>query len=154
MSLCPPGHNSVWRRRKTQLAFTITEIMVASAIFSLAVAGAICAQLSGLQMSNIVGAKLTAAAAARLAAGEVRNDVRAAKLLYVGYGNSTFFSNAPAGSARMGDALQIYPTTDTNTYIRYFLDPDTQTLRRMVSGSSYGSAEQPVSSSRSLWRKP
>ena len=124
------------RPQTGRAAFTLVEMMVASGLFMLAAAALLYSHLFGLRLFNVASAKLSASAAARLASSIVRNDVRSAKLLYVGTGDSGHFTNAPDGAARQGNALQIYPTTDTNNYVRYYLDASSQTLSRMRSGNS------------------
>jgi hypothetical protein len=37
---------------------------------------------------------------------------------------------------RQGNALQIYPTTATNTYARSYMDTQAQELKRVVAGST------------------
>jgi hypothetical protein len=65
----------------------------------------------------------------------VRDDVRSGKILYVGNGSSTGFTHIALNSLHRGNALQIHPTTDTNVFIRYYLDLDSQSLQRTTSGS-------------------
>ncbi len=51
-----------------------------------------------------------------------------------GNGDSDRFTNIVLNGLRQGNALQIYPTTDTNVFIRYYLDPASHCLIRTTSG--------------------
>ncbi len=116
--------------RKTRQAFTLVEIMTATGLFSLVVIGVVYSQLFGLRLFNVTSAKLSAADNARKVLNVMRDDIRSGKLLYVGNGNAVNFTNISGSGARQGNALEIYPTTATNVYIRYFLDPASQCLSR------------------------
>lgn len=115
---------------------SIVEMLLTMSIFGLTVIVVVTSHIVGLKMYNISATKLSASAGARVALNQVRQDVRSAKLLYVGFGGESYFSNAPAGSRQVGNALQIYPTVNTNSWVRYYTDEGTQTLRRRVSNGS------------------
>ncbi len=115
---------------------TLVELMVTVALSGLMLMVVLGSHLLGLRMYNISATKLSASAGARQALDSVRRDVRSAKLLYVGMGGADWFSNAPAGSAQTGNALQIYPTVNTNVWMRYYLDGESKTLRRTTSSHS------------------
>lgn len=120
-----------------QRAFTLAELMVAMSVFALVVVGAIYSQLLGMRLFNVTATKLTASQDARDVLDQVRDEIRSGKLLYVGNGNGTGFTNVAANKPQQGNALQIYGTTDTNTYVRYYLDAVPQQLKRQASGSSH-----------------
>jgi hypothetical protein len=124
------------RRGSGGAAFTFVEIMTATGLFSLVVIGAVYSQLFGMRMFNITSTRLSASDSARKVLNCVRDDVRSGKLLYVGNGDGTHFTNITANALRQGSALQIHPTTDTNVFIRYYLDAGSQTLRRTASGGA------------------
>jgi hypothetical protein len=119
-----------------QAAFTLAEIMTAMGLFSLVVIGVVYSQLFGMRMFNITATRLSASDSARKVLDSVRDDIRSGKLLYVGNGDSTHFTNIAFNGLRQGNALQIYPTTATNVFIRYYLDTASQSLRRTASGST------------------
>jgi len=120
--------------RAAQAAFTLGEIMTAMGLFSLVVVGVVYSQLFGMRMFNVTSTRLSASDSARRVLDRVRDEVRSGKLLYVGNGDGTHFTKITQNGLRQGNALQIYPTTDTNTFIRYFLDPASQSLQRAASG--------------------
>lgn len=114
-------------------AFTLPEIMVAMAIFSLVVVAMISIQLFGLRMYRISETKLAATENGRRALNQVRNDIRSAKILIVGNGNEAGFTNIADNTPQIGNAIQIYPTTNRNDYVRYYLDEADDSLKRFTS---------------------
>jgi Tfp pilus assembly protein PilV len=115
--------------------FTLAEIMTAMGLFSMVVIGVVYAQLFGMRMFNITSTRVAASDSARKVLNRVRDDVRSGKLLCVGNGGSAGFTNVAANGLRQGNALQIHPTTDTNVFIRYYLDATTRSLKRTTSGT-------------------
>ena len=116
-------------------AFTLGELMTALGLFSLVVIGVVYSQLFGMRMFNVTSTRVAASDNARKVLNRVRDDVRSGKLLYVGNGGSAGFTNIPQNGLRQGNALQIYPTTASNVFVRYYLDVATQSLKRTTSGT-------------------
>jgi prepilin-type N-terminal cleavage/methylation domain-containing protein len=117
-------------------AFTLTEILTAMAVFSLVMVGAFYSHLFGLRMFNVTATKLSASENSRVVLNRVVDEVRSGKLVYVGNGSSASFTATPTDTPQEGNALQVYPTIDTNVFVRFFLDPSTQTLRRLSTNGS------------------
>jgi len=109
--------------------------MTATGLFSLVVIGVVYSQLFGMRMFNVTSTRVSASDNARKVLNGVRDDVRSGKILYVGNGGSAGFTNIALNGLRQGNALQIYPTTATNVFIRYYLDPASQSLKRTASGT-------------------
>jgi hypothetical protein len=120
--------------RKRQ-AFTITEIMTAMAIFSLVIIGVLYSHLFGLRVFNICATRLSASQSSRAALNHVCEDIRSGKLLYIGNGSKTGFTNVTLNHSRTGNSIEIFPTSTTNAFVRYFMDPAAQALKRYDSGS-------------------
>jgi prepilin-type N-terminal cleavage/methylation domain-containing protein len=116
-------------------AFTLTEVMVASAVFSLAIIGVIYSHLFGLRMQGITQSKLASTENARFALNRVKDEIRTAKTVAVGDGNGASFTEVPIGQVQVGNAVQIYATTNTNSFVRYFLDDNADALKRYDSAS-------------------
>jgi type II secretory pathway pseudopilin PulG len=114
-------------------AFTLTEILIASALFGLVIVGVVYTHVFGLKMATLTNSKLTATENARRALNRVRDEIRSGKILYVGNGDGATFSPIAANSPHVGNALQIYRTVNTNTYVRYYLDAADQSLKRKTS---------------------
>jgi type II secretory pathway pseudopilin PulG len=122
-------------RHASRSAFTLAEIMIAMGLFSLAVIGVVYAHLVGMRMFTITSTRLSASDSARKVLNRVRDDVRSGKILNVGNGDGAHFTNIAFNGLRQGNALQIHPTTDTNVFIRYYLDSASQCLVRTASGT-------------------
>jgi len=131
----PSFHSVPGRSRR--LAYTLTEVMVASAIFSLVILGSLSANIFGLRLYGITKAKLGASDEAREAVSRLVNEVRSAKIVRVGNGGLTTFTNIPMGTPQAGNALQIFPTTNTTEFIRYYWDvTDSQFKRTTDAGGT------------------
>lgn len=122
--------------RAAQPAFTLAEMMTAMGLFALVVIGVVYSQLFGMRMFNVTSTRLSASDNARKVLNQVRDEVRSGKILYVGNGNSTGFTNIAPNGLRQGTALQIYPTTETNVFTRYYLDLASQSLKRTTSSAT------------------
>ena len=125
--------SSIKSSGKTRFAFTLAEMMTATGLFSIVVLGVVYSQMFGLRLFNVTSAKLSAGDNARKVLNVIRDDIRSGKIMYVGNGDGIHFTNITGAGARQGNSLDIYPTTDTNTYVRYFLNPATQCLERTTS---------------------
>jgi hypothetical protein len=123
------------RSRPGGAAFTLTELMISMSLFSLVIIGTLYAHLFGLRVFNICATRLSASQSSRSALSRLCEDIRSGRLLYVGNGSSTGFTNVPLNRPRSGNALQVFPSTTTNTYVIYFMDPAAQALKRFDSSS-------------------
>jgi type II secretory pathway pseudopilin PulG len=115
-------------------AFTLTEILIAAALFALVIVGVVYTHVFGLKMATLTNSKLAATENARRALDRVRDEIRSGKILCVGNGDGGAFTPIAANSPHVGNALQIYRTVDTNIYVRYYLDAADQSLKRKASG--------------------
>lgn len=117
-------------------AFTLVEIMVSMAILFMFIAGLLYAQLFGVRMFEITKAKLGASDDARQAISLLISEIRTAKIVKVGTGGLSSFTPTPTNTAQIGNSLQVYATTNTNNFIRYFWDSTDSKLKRTTNGSS------------------
>lgn len=115
--------------RARQRAFTLTEIMVTMGILMLVMAAVMYAHLAGLKMYGYTKAKLGASEMARSAINNLVAEIRTAKRVQVGNGDLSSFAFVADGQEQKGTALQIYPSLDTNVWIRYYLDDSAKLLR-------------------------
>jgi Tfp pilus assembly protein PilW len=120
---------------KRRWGFTLPEMMVATGIGMIALAGALTGHLVGMRMFQFTSTKLGGNDDARQAIARLEQDVRAAKLIKVGNGDASSFTPCGAVELQTGNAIQCYPTISTNTYVRYFRGTDDR-LRRLVSGGN------------------
>lgn len=111
--------------RRSIRAYTLVEVIVSMAIFSMVVIGVVSSNIFGLKLYEIAKTKLGVNEYSRRAISMMVTDIREAKSTCVGSGSATTFSEPAAGVARQGNALQINPLrNNTNVFIRYFRDTD------------------------------
>lgn len=121
-------------RRGGEFAYTLTEILIATALFTLVIVIVIYTHIFGLRMATLADTKLSATHNAREALNQVRDEIRSGKILYVGNGDNSTFTRLPVSAPQIGNALQIHPTANTNVFVRYYLDPEEKSLMRKTSG--------------------
>jgi hypothetical protein len=119
--------------RSGQLAFTLTELMVSAAILILLVGGIVSANLFGLRMFQIEETKLNASDEARRIVGVLMDEIHSCETFQIGTFTSGTFTSLPLGATQTGPALIVYPTTNTASYIMYFVNTPDQTFRRATS---------------------
>ena len=114
------------RRVKAAAAFTLAEMMVAVAIFSLVVAATVAVQLFGMRIYTLAATKISATSDARHVLNAMCNNIRAAKQTYVGTYNPTTsgpFVQVPDGSPQMGNALALlFTNAASSNYLIYYQD--------------------------------
>jgi hypothetical protein len=107
-------------------------MMIASGIFSIVVVGTILSHVTGLKLCTITQTKLRATHSARAAVNRTREDIRSSTLVEVGNYIGANFFNVSSTNLRVGNAIQIHPTSNTNIWIRYYVDLSDQTLKRIA----------------------
>jgi type II secretory pathway pseudopilin PulG len=113
--------------------FTMVEMMMVVGIFlSIFVAVMVGVQIFGLRIYTMAATKLVATQGARNALNQMRDTIRAAKTVYVGncasIGTNSFTSIFADGTNLLqGNALILYPTTNSAGYTVYYLDETTST---------------------------
>jgi len=111
--------------------FTLGEMLIAVAIFSLVIAAMVAVQIFGLRVYTLAATKLTATQGSRETMNVIRDQIRSASQVYVGiYTNSTF-ARIANGSQQIGNALQISWITNgivTNNCVVYYQDGSTNLL--------------------------
>jgi len=133
LSIPAIGKKNVDSSWNSRAGFTITEIVIAAGIFSLVVMGSILSHVTGLKLCTTTQTKLKAVDTARAVLNRTREDIRSATMIEVGNGGVTNFSLVSSNKPRVGNAIQIHPTTDTNVWVRYYLDTSDQSLKRVAS---------------------
>ena len=81
-------------------------------------------------------AKLGASDDARRAIGLMISEIRSAKFVRVGSGDLGAFTEVGVNTAHVGNAMQVYASTNTNFWVRYYLDSSDQKLKRATNGAS------------------
>jgi Tfp pilus assembly protein PilW len=111
-------------------AFTLVETMVTMAIFLLVLSGILSSYMYGLRMFEYTKPKLSASDDARAAISRLMNEVRTASIVRIGTGDQNSFSEVAMNAIQAGSAIQVYPNTDTNSFMRYYLDGAVNQLKR------------------------
>src|SRR5258708_2719635 len=109
-------------RLRNMRAFTLPELMIATSIFSLVSAGVLVGHLFGMRLMEVTMPKLGTDQESRRALGLLIADIRSAKILRIGNGDLGSFASVLINTTQAGNAIELYPSTDTNVVIRYFLD--------------------------------
>ena len=122
--------------RSQLLAFTLVEAMISMSLMTVVLGGVVYSHIMGMKLMQITQAKLGANDSARKAFGKLQDEIRAAKTIALGAGSSNSFIAAINGGALQGRAIQIYPGTNQNSWIRYYYLTNTSELRRVTSSSS------------------
>jgi len=131
-----PTLNSVAAGKNYRQGFTLVEMMTVMTIFVLMVGAMVSVQVFGLRVYTLAGTKITATTAGRELLNDIRDRVRSAKVVYVGtYSNNTFLS-IPSGSSQVGNALQIFPATNTPVAnaIVFYMDPSSNVVNMVSNG--------------------
>jgi hypothetical protein len=119
-------------------AFTIPEISVAMTILMIALGGSLASHLFGIRMMGMSSAKADASAKARRNISTLISEIASARKVAVGSGDATGFSEAGMDTRQSGVSLQIWPSSDTNVFTRYFVETSTQNLKRLTNGAAPG----------------
>jgi hypothetical protein len=113
-------------RRRNVRGFTLAEMVIAVGVFLFIFTGAMVGvQIFGLRIYTLAATKLVATAGGRQALNQIRDQIRECKMVYVGNCSSPSYSSfALIGTtnSQQGNALILYPTTNTTWYSIYYLD--------------------------------
>ena len=134
--LVKTGQGTGRRERRSEAAFTITEVMISMAILTMVLAAIMSCHLFGLRMFELTKAKLGASDDARAAISSMVSEIRGAKLVRLGKGTLTTFTEVGLNSLQVGSAIQVYPSTNTNSFVRYFWDVSDRRLKRATNGAA------------------
>jgi hypothetical protein len=110
--------------------------MVATGILLIVFGGNVASHLFGMKIMEKTNARAGASTEARENIRTLMAEVCSAKNVAVGTGSQSTFSEFGMNVLQKGSALQIYPTTSTNVFVRYYLDSSAKTLNRMTNGGS------------------
>jgi prepilin-type N-terminal cleavage/methylation domain-containing protein len=113
-------------------AFTLPEMMLSMSLLTVVLGGVLSAHIFGIKMFELTKAKLGANDDARRAVTKLATEIRAAKSIQVGTGDQSSFQQIDDGSPQQGTAIQIYASTNTNTFVRYYMDTSEKALKRVT----------------------
>ena len=124
-------HTQTQRRWRNVRGFTLAELVITVGVFLFIFTGVMIAvQIFGLRVNTLAATKLVATAGGRQALNQIRDQIRGAKMVYVGTcskASVTSFQLITNTLPQQGNALIIYPTTNGNYYSVYYLDTSTGT---------------------------
>jgi len=118
-------------RRRNVHGFTLAELVITVGVFLFIFTGVMIAvQIFGLRINTLAATKLVATAGGRKALNQIRDQIRGAKIVYVGNcsaATASSFQLITNTLPQQGNALIIYPTTNGNYYSVFYLDTSTGT---------------------------
>jgi hypothetical protein len=104
----------------------------------MALVGVLAVQAFGMRLFELTKSKLGASDDARKAINLLCTEIRSAKIIKIGNGGLglTNFTECVPGALQLGSAIQIYPTTNTGSFVRYYWNSATNQLERMLNGTN------------------
>lgn len=114
-----------------RLAFTLPELMITMALFSLVALVGIYTHVFGLRMNELTQTRMGTGSKTRAALQLLMEEVRTAHRVQIGNGSASYFTEIPIFTAQNGNAIQVYPGSATNVLIRYYLDNGTDQLMKV-----------------------
>ncbi len=124
---------------KLKRGFSLLETQITLALFVLVIGGVMVTYLFGLRLFEFIRPKLDASDQARVFMGKLAEEVKTATQIKIGSGDVSSFTEVGVNTSQSGSALQIYPTTDTNFYVRYFRNSSDNTVKRYVNSNGVAS---------------
>ena len=121
-------------------AFTLVELLITIVTATVIMGGALAAYIYGLKMLQFTQPKLHASDDARKMVSLLTEDIRSAFEVSVGNRTNNMFVEVPPFTQKLGNALRIYPSTNTNQFVIYFLDTNDKTLKRTTNNATYTTA--------------
>lgn len=113
--------------------FTFTELMIGMSVFMMVLSGVITSHVFGMKVFQLTQSKVAESQDTRKALDYVITDLRAAQSFQIGQGTSNTFVPVADGLVQTGNAVQIYPGTNTNVFVRYY---GGASLRRVTNGTT------------------
>ena len=127
-------HASIPQASRRRAGFTLVEMLITMVTTVMVMGAVMAAYIYGLKMLQFTKPKLGASDEARQAISLLTDEIRGSRVVKIGSGNVSTFTEASPFSAQSGSALQLYPTTNYNQFIRYFWDATDKKLKRTTNG--------------------
>lgn len=118
-------------RRSALKAFTLPEVLLTMTICVLITIAVVISQLFGARLTQFTQAKVNTSDNARSLMRLLNSDIQSARLIRVGDGSVSSFTEALIDTPQLGNALEIYPTTSSNVFLRYFRNAADSKLKRL-----------------------
>jgi hypothetical protein len=112
------------RPTRRSRAFNLLELQISMGVLAIVLGGAFAAHFFGLRMFYKSRQTVGASQEARIVLGKMREEIRGCTSVMVGSGDHNDFTEVPDNQLQVGNAVQIFPTTNYNNYTIYFRDRD------------------------------
>ena len=119
---------------RRRAGFSLVEMMITMVTVVMVIGAVLSAYIYGLKMLQFTKPKLGASDEARQAISLLTDEIRGARVVKIGSGNVSSFTEVSPFTAQLGSALQLYPSTNYSQFIRYFWDTTDQKLKRTTNG--------------------
>src|SRR6266513_2718970 len=139
MKITPFNLSGFNRSQKTRIsAFTLVEVMIAMTIMVMTLVGVLAVQFFGMKLFELTKSKLGASDDARRAIDLLVTEIRVAKMIRIGEGGlgAPNFTDCGPDTPQQGNAIQIYATTNENSFVRYYFNSSSNRLERTPNGVS------------------
>jgi prepilin-type N-terminal cleavage/methylation domain-containing protein len=120
-----------------QGGYTLPELMVSMVLILLVTSAVISTHIFGLRLFEMVKAKLGASDEARAAISAMVAEIRSAKVVRIGTGTLSTFTEVAPNTNQVGNSIQVYSSTNLNSFVRYYWDDADQKLKRTTNGTSF-----------------
>jgi hypothetical protein len=130
------ANRSQGRSKRLLRAFTYPEMQISLTIFIIVIGAMSVTYLFGIRLFELIRPKLDATDQARKFLGTLSYEIKSAAVVKIGAGNRNSFAEVGANTNQVGNAIQIYPDSNTNIFIRYYLDTTAKTVNRWVNSNS------------------
>ncbi len=117
-------------------AFTLIEAMVGMGLFSLVVMALIASHFASLEFTQFILPKVQNSQNSRQALGMLIEEVRSASSVQVGTGTLSSFLVISNSNKRIGNAVKIFPSTNSTKCIYYYQDFAAAALYKIPYGAS------------------
>lgn len=118
------------RSRRRSAAFTLPESLIATTVFTFLLLGIVGANIYCMKWCQIGQNKMLATDSARKAIGKLSDELRTCNNAIVGNVTNGVFLAHLNNELQTGNGLMIYPTSSTNSYVLYYLNPTNQSFFR------------------------
>ena len=112
-------------------AFTLPEVLITTTICVLISIAVIATQIFGARLTQFTQAKVNTSDNARSLMRLLSSDIQSARLIRIGQGNATAFTEAAIDAPQQGNAIEICPTSNPTPFVRYFRNTSDSKLKRL-----------------------
>lgn len=118
-------------RCRGELGHTLVEMMVVLALLALVVLAILSCHLAGMRFTGFVLPKIQNAEYSRQLVSRMIEEIRCANTVAIGTGTVSGFTAAAANQPQAGNAIRVYPLTNSTSCIYYFQNTNNWTVQRM-----------------------